>query len=442
MARPQNLRITYIGGGSRFVVTLLHGLACNAPVLKRLGTQIELMLLDPDTRRAGEMARYAQITARQTALPLTATVTDDRVEALRGARWVLLSAGMHEPIERARKLFESPNLQPYGEHAAGVAIEAAALWPYLRGLAADMKKQAPKALFSTLMNPTDVLAAAFQKAFGIPSVGICVEVGGLIGWLSYYLQVPEERIHIDHIGVNHVGWVSQWKIDGVKDAARFFWEKIPQRMNQDDWYAHPTFFVDLYRACGYMRSSPYHNWPFRTVWSEARQAQQERWAKACLPAGRTRSEHRQGALAEALAEGRMIPDFDPTRVHPEATPYTYPNTRHTLGALAVGLAGGKAGPVSLQCRNGRSNPWLPADAWIEAPTRIENGKFIIKKVKPLPEWLFNDTRTIAVGRIAIADWLAGRDPEGLTKGLLSQPLTGGLDDLLRVSAELSKVRDA
>ena len=35
--------------------------------------------------------------------------------------------------------------------------------------------------------------------------------------------------------------------------------------------------------------------------------------------------------------------------------------------------------------------------------------------------------------MAIADWLAGRDPQGLAKGLLSQPLIGGVDDLLKVA---------
>ena len=32
--------------------------------------------------------------------------------------------------------------------------------------------------------------------------GVCVEVGGLVGWLSYYLELPENKIHLDHIGGN------------------------------------------------------------------------------------------------------------------------------------------------------------------------------------------------------------------------------------------------
>lgn len=433
-------KIAYVGGGSRFVVTLLHGLASQGAALGALGRPIELALLDPNAERAGEMARYAEITARQTGLPIRAAVTARQEEAVEGAGWVLFSAGLWEPASALRKRFLEPMGHPNEESGPGVAVEAAAVWPFLQTLAGDIRKRARGATFSTLVNPTDVLAAAFETAFGIPSIGICVEVPGLVGFLSYYLQVPESEIAIQHAGVNHVGWVSRWSIAG-RDGAPLFWERIPARMQQEDWYPHPTFFVDLYRATGFMRSSPYHNWPYRTDWPEEFHRRNERWAQVCL-GGRRREEIRRAALEKALAEGRMIPQPDETRVHPEAMPYTYPNTRHTLGALAVGLAGGESGPVPLQVRNGAANPFLPADAWVEVPARVSRGKAEPLSVPPLPEWLFGQTAALARQRRLIADWLAGRDPGSLAKGLLVLPDAAPLPALLELASGLENwVRD-
>ena len=77
MSDSDRFRITYIGGGSRFVVTLLHGLASKAEALGRLDRPIELALVDVDTSRAAEMARYAEIVASQTQLPIETLVTED-----------------------------------------------------------------------------------------------------------------------------------------------------------------------------------------------------------------------------------------------------------------------------------------------------------------------------------------------------------------------------
>lgn len=436
MAKSNRFKICYIGGGSRFVVTLLHGLAAQAEAIKALGRPIEVALYDVDTRRAGDMARYAEIVARQTGLPLTTTVTDDRDQALRDANWVLFSAGIWQPVVDARERYLKPLGDVHGESGPAVIVESAALWPYLRNLAQDMKRLAPKAIFSTLVNPTDVMAAAFQQAFGIPAIGICVEVGGLKGWLAYNLEVDDRQINLEHVGVNHIGWVSRWTVNG-QDGPAMLAAKICDRMQRDDWYPHCNEFVWTFQATGHIRSSPYHHWPIQGVWDDERQRRNDLWNRTCRPEGK--GEYRQMMLGKALAEGTMIPEVDPARVHPEATPYTYPNTRWMLGALAVGLAGGSAGPVPLQVRNGQSNRYLPAQAWIEVPTMIEKGKVKPQAVPPLPEWLFNQTRTIALQRVEFVNWLAGQDPKGLSNGLLAMPNLAPLGKLLQLANDLPEL---
>ena len=348
---------------------------------------------------------------------------------------MLFSAGIWQPVVAAREKYLQPLGEVHGESGPAVAVEAAALWPFLRGLAGQMKKHCPAAVFSTLVNPTDVLAAAFQKAFGIPSIGICVEVGGLLGWLAYYLGVDDRKIRLDHVGVNHVGWVSRWKV-AQRGGPAVLAEKIDARVARDDWYPHCIEFVHVFKATGYIRSSPYHHWPIQAVWDEEKKRRSELWATACLPPGKKTHEYRQDMLAAALAAGRMIEEPDPVKVHPEATPYTYPNTRHTFGALALGLAGGSAGPVPLQVRNGPANRYLPAEAWIEAPTMIQKGKVRPRSVQPPPDWLFHQTATLALQRVQLANWLAGKDPAGLLNGLLAMPDVAPLHKLLTLAEQL------
>lgn len=51
MARADRFKIAYVGGGSRFVVTLLHGLAARADDLKAAGRPVELALLDVERKK-------------------------------------------------------------------------------------------------------------------------------------------------------------------------------------------------------------------------------------------------------------------------------------------------------------------------------------------------------------------------------------------------------
>ncbi len=431
MAEKDRLRIAYVGGGSRFVVTLLHGLAEYAGDFATLDYGIDLRLLDPDVDRAGEMQRYAEITFGERDLDILASVTADRDEALRDADWVIFSAGVWKPIMEARKvLAEDLGLPAYGEMSTGVMAEMAGLWAFVDGLAEDMKRLCPKAVFSSLVNPTDVIAGAVQKKYDIRSNGLCVEVPGLRGWLSYYLKIPETQINLEPIGVNHCGWIARGEVAG-EDLHKVFAEKIPPQVWQPDWYGHCTAFVELFQRTGHLRSSPYHLWPVQTVWTDRHDKQSDIWHKTCLPEGfEDKKAYRKAVLAEALKEGKMIPDPNGLDVHPEATPYTYPNTRWTLGAIALGLAGGAADPVPMQVENDMTNPHGgPNDAWLEVPVHVKEGHISPQAVPELDRWVYGEVDMIALQRAHLTNWLAGTDKDGLVKGMTMLPQVGPFDKL-------------
>ena len=209
MSRNSSFKISYIGGGSRFVVTLLHGIASRAEDIKMMGYGMELTLMDINLRRANEMKEYADITAKQIGLNLSTIVTDDIRTALTDADWILYSVGFPAELKEKKQYYLSKLGNIHEETAPRLAVEAALLWNSIKKVGDVVCRLAPKSLFSTLVNPTDVIAPAFEKAFGIRSIGMCVEVTNLMRWLSYYLQVDENEMEIDYIGANHAGWVSK-----------------------------------------------------------------------------------------------------------------------------------------------------------------------------------------------------------------------------------------
>lgn len=413
------VKIGYIGGGSRFVVAFLHGLAAYADSLKALGIPILLALMDPNLPRAREMAQYAEIVAGQIGLPLRPVVTGESAAAVDGAHLVIYSAGVQERLNAFRARFGTllgGDVEP--DSCPSMAMEGIAHWEILEKLAEEIRCLAPNAIFCTLANPTDVLAAAVERRFGIRSIGVCVEVPQLRRWLAVHLRVRVEDIETDYIGVNHMGYVVRWTVNG-EDATSLLRERLMRLMGSDEWDPWNDAFAHFFLATGYLRTSPYHHLPYRQDWDEEMQRRRRAFY------GRYPmdwEEYPQKELMKALTDGRMIAEDDLDTPLNMLTPYPYPDVRHTLGGLVLGSAGGSSGPMPLQVRNGESNPNLSPDFWLELPTYIRNGELIPRTISsPLPTWILEQIGLFAYQRSLLADWFAGKDSEGLLKALLLLP---------------------
>jgi len=435
MARSDRLKITYAGGASRFVIPFLNGLASQAETFEALDRRIELSLLDLDVAGAEPNVRYADLVARQTGLPICASATDDRGEALEASDWVMFGIGRREEWRSISERYK-PRLLDDSEAGPFMAIEAAVYWPWARRFGSEMQRLCPNALFCTLANPTDVLAAAVAKACGLSSIGLCVEVPQLQHWLAYYLRVPYSDIEMAYIGLNHLGWVSRWTVAG-EDGAPKLTAALPERMQDETWEPRTDWFVDVFRSTGYLRTGPYHDWPYKLEWTEERKSQRQRSGAAL----RKEKENRVVPVQTALQRDEMIREHDPTHAHPCASVYLHPSIRHTFGAIAAGLAGGSAGPVAIQVRNGDANPTMPADAWLELPTRIEKGHVVPQTVPPLPDWMTAELQALAHQRMLLAEWLATDDVGCLKRALMLWPNVATTDVLLGLCDELSRCLD-
>jgi len=281
------------------------------------------------------------------------------------------------------------------------------------------RRAAPGAVFATLVNPTDVVAGAFERRFGFTSCGVCCEVGGLIGMLGYHLGRRFEDFELSHVGVNHLGWVLGIRICG-EDAYPLVRERLPELSKGPDLHPGSLKMAPILRLTGYLQSSAYHLWPYRA-------GERVDWATAARPWAGKR-ERQEKALAQALETGQPIGDDEPE--HPERSVFQYRELGRQIGQMMAAMATGVPRVVPLQVRNRGATAQFPAESFVEVPTRVAGQSLEPLAVGEAPEWLIANDRSFAISRRLTSEYLAEPKLETLRKALAVLPMFGAVEEML------------
>lgn len=439
----QSVRVCYVGGGSLFVVTLVHGLLAYADDLRSAGVSVDLQLVDIDPAACELNKAYAEMAGKHAGLPIRVEISADRRGSMDGSDIVFCSVGASSQIKERRRDLLAPFGEIHGETAPAVATEVATQWSFYTSLARDIRDLSPSAWLCTLVNPTDVVAGSLSRRFGIEAFGLCVEVGNLRGWLAHYCDTPVERVGIHHIGANHLGWVTSIDLDG-RDGFEVLGAAFPKLPNRPDWNPAFDWLLEVHRRTGCLRQSPWHAWPYTNGLDEP-----ERRARFNAFLSRYKIDRAQRRQQCRSAVEAAVAGHTPISVGPEPCAsfgynlyYPYPITRFALGALVAGRAGCSTDIVPLQFRNGDAYPYLPARAWVEAPARIlSDGPEPIAVRRP-NDTVFSFTAMQVARWTALADWFSGEDACGLDRALLTDPTDGSLEAAARLSDRLRRTVDS
>jgi alpha-galactosidase/6-phospho-beta-glucosidase family protein len=406
------LRVAYIGGGSRFVPSVAHGIAWAMASAAEGPFPVCLALVDPDAGRAERMAAYVRLLAAHRGLPLEALVAS-REEALEGARLVLCSPGLPERWRLLEEVYARVGWRPPAEGPGAVA-EAAAVGPFLLALAREAMARCPGAPLVTLLNPTDILAGAARRRFGaagLRAVGLCVEVEGLRGALAFLLDAEEEDVVLVHGGVNHVGWVVRFSVAG-RDGYGELGERLQALGDHPGLHPGNRLIPELYALTGLIRSSAYHAWPFTLPSPPSGTA-------GAFPDKRRLAEE---AVDAALRSGQPV--AEPTRVHPEASPLYYPGTGRAVGRMVRAMAAAEPAVLALQVPYaGEALGWAP-EITVEVPTVVAGTEIAPVAVGPLPLGVDGLPRLLGQQRALASDYLAGPDAALLRRALAATPEWG------------------
>lgn len=423
-----DLKCTVLGGGSPFVHALLEGLAgpgerwCDGPAL-------HLSLFDIAPERCERWLAYGRLLAQAHGLRLRLDAPAARDEALRDANVVLLSIGFREADELAQRMREKYGFERHSIHDGPPAFASAAtVWPYLRQLGEDVARLSPGALLVVLPNPTDVLAEAVERATGVRSVGLCVEVPHTREHLAYYWDVAPDDIVFEHAGVNHDGWVLRFTVRG-QDGYKHWAPRVLDLPQHPGFHPGNHGFVEAYRLTGYLRASIYHNWPLLVGPHSGPQA----WHQFGASRGKILT-----TVDEAIAARRPL--TMPTGVPPESRPVKYLATGQGLSKLLRARATGRAEVIPLQVRNHGAVTNFAPDVRVEVPTLVAGERVQPLPVGELPEWLGGVTRLLAVQRRYAADYLVGGDAATLRQALFTLPTVATVETLESYAREVDEIR--
>jgi 6-phospho-beta-glucosidase len=209
------MKLAVVGGGSTYTPELVDGFA-------RLRDTLpveELVLIDPAADRlelVGGLAR--RIFAKQ-GHPGRITTTADLDAGVAGAGAVLLQLRIGGQAARARDETWPLECGCVGQETTGAGGLAKALRtvPVVLDIAERVRRAAPEAWIIDFTNPVGIVTRALLQA-GHRAVGLCNVAIGFQRKFAAMLDVAPERVHLDHVGLNHLTWELGVRLGGPGGA--------------------------------------------------------------------------------------------------------------------------------------------------------------------------------------------------------------------------------
>ena len=206
------MKLAVVGGGSTYTPELVDGVA-------RLAGQLsvtELTLIDPDESRLSVVGPFSDRIMRRYGHPARVTWTT-RLDGLDGAEAVLLQFRVGYQAARQRDETWPLEYGCIGQETTGAGGFAKALRtvPVVLHVAAQAERRAaPGAWIIDFTNPVGIVTRALLDA-GHRAIGLCNVAIGFQREFAAALDVPPDRVELDHVGLNHLTWERAAVVDGT-----------------------------------------------------------------------------------------------------------------------------------------------------------------------------------------------------------------------------------
>lgn len=210
----ERLKIVVIGGGSSYTPEIIEGFISQYKDLP-VG-EIWLVDIPQGEHKLNIVGNLAKRMVEKSGLPIEVHLTLDRREALKGADFV--STQMRVGLLEARIWDETIPLKygVIGQETTGPGgmMKALRTIPALIEVAKDMEELCPDAWLLNFTNPAGMVTEAVMKYSSIKTIGLCNAPIGMQKWLMKTYQVPAEKIFTEFVGLNHLHWITQVRVDG------------------------------------------------------------------------------------------------------------------------------------------------------------------------------------------------------------------------------------
>jgi len=343
-------KFAVVGGGSTYTPELLDGFIAHQDEI-RVET---ISLYDIHPQRLAIVGGLAQRMFRRAELATRIELHQELAPALEGSSFVL--SQIRVGLMAARIIDEKIPLSHgvLGQETVGAGGLANALRtiPESLRIAEEVGRHAPDAWFLNFTNPSSIITQALIQHGGLGKVvGLCNVPINSQRSLANLLGVGEQKLWLDWIGLNHLGWIRDVLVDGRSRISEVL--DLLQKSPDEEAYSRFPFELGLFES---LQIVPTY---YLRYYYTTNQTIQE-----VLSAGKTRGE----AVAEI--ENELLTRYkDP---HLDVKP---PELNQRGGALyseaafrlMFSLLSDRRDVQILIVRNDGAIPELPADASVEIP---------------------------------------------------------------------------
>jgi alpha-galactosidase len=205
-------KVVLIGAGSAMFT---RGLVADL-LLRNEPIDLALVDIDPEALQVAERLSHKMIDARRT--PVTLAASTDRRDMLPGATAVICTIGVGGRRAWEQDVFIPRKYgiyQPVGDSVMpGGTSRALRMIPAMVDIAKDVLDLAPSALFFNYGNPMGPVCRAVRKATGAEVIGLCHGVNSVGHYLADVLGVVPARLRYTAVGMNHLTWFTEVRVDG------------------------------------------------------------------------------------------------------------------------------------------------------------------------------------------------------------------------------------
>jgi 6-phospho-beta-glucosidase len=207
------IKVAVIGGGSTYTPELIDGLTNRRD---RLPID-ELVLHDLDLNRLQVVGGLAQRMLDRVEWPGRLTLTDDAPTAIDDADFVLIQLRVGGQLARLSDETLPLEFGTIGQETTGAGGFAKALRtvPVVMELAELVRQRAASdAWIVDFTNPVGIVTQALLDE-GHRALGLCNVAIGFQRQFAADLGVPPDRVVLDHVGLNHLSWITAVTVDGT-----------------------------------------------------------------------------------------------------------------------------------------------------------------------------------------------------------------------------------
>jgi len=226
-AKPRKQKMVLIGAGSAMFT---QGIVIDW-IMRKYPEDWEIALVDinPVILKATEkLVRRYMLSAER---PAKVTAAVDRRDVLDGATVVICTIGVGSRRAWEQDVFVPRKFginQPVGDSVMpGGVSRAMRMIPPMLDIARDAHRLCPDAVFINYSNPMTAITRALRRETPIRAMGLCHGVEGGIEYLADFAGVERERVKARWVGVNHLTWITEFRVDGAD-----WWPKIRAEMRR------------------------------------------------------------------------------------------------------------------------------------------------------------------------------------------------------------------